>query len=89
MKKIISIILCLLCMITLFSGCGNMSIGMGEYDWEHIHFTDYKEGYCGTIEKWYDVSTGIEVKTREYGSLFLAEGCYTLIADEDLCPWCK
>ena len=41
---------------------------------------------CFTIEKWYDNETGIEVKTKEAGSLCLSEGTYFLISDD--CPFC-
>lgn len=86
-KKIIALVLCLICLVTVFTGCGNMSMGIGNYSYEHIHFFDRQDGYCATIEKWYDCSTGIEVKTKEYGSIFLAEGTYMLF--ENTCPYCS
>lgn len=85
-KKIFAVMLVCIT-IFVFASCGNMSMGMGNYSYDHVHFFDHHAGHCATIEKWYDNSTGIEVKTREYGSIFLAEGTYMLFEDD--CPYCS
>ena len=87
MKKII-LLFCTLITICLCS-CGNMSMGIGSYTFEHVHFSDAVEGHCATVEKWYDNETGIEVKTKEYGALYLSEGSYQLISNGQACPYCK
>ena len=71
--------------ITL-SGC-NMSFGVGNYNFRKIHVDTHNYSGCFTIEKWYDNTSGIEVKTEEVGFMYFAEGMYILIEDE--CPFCK
>ena len=71
--------------ITL-SGC-NMSVGLGNYNFRKIHIDTHNYSGCFTIEEWYYNSSGIKVKTKEVGSMYLAEGMYMLIEDE--CPFCK
>ena len=87
MKKIIAILILLITLVVLFTGCGNMSMGPGNYNFEKIHVDMHNYSGCLTIEKWYDNTSGIEVKTEEVGSLYLAEGMYVLVEDE--CPFCK
>ena len=70
----------------LLTGCGNMSLGWGNFTYEKIHVDTHNYSGCFTVEKWYDNSTGIEVKTKEAGSLYFAEGMYMLVEDE--CPFC-
>ena len=89
MKKIVTLILAVLVVAVCFTGCGNMSMGLGNFSYDHVHFFNHQGSHCATIEKWYDNSTGIEVKTEEYGSVFLAEGCYMLFENNDSCPWCS
>ena len=88
MKKILTIILVLTMLLTVTS-CGNMGLGMGNFSFTHIHFTDMTAGHCATIEKWYDSENGIEVKTTEYGSLYLSEGSYIMFESGTHCPYCK
>ena len=90
MRKFV-ILLCVLSIILCFVGCGssNYSAGVGNLNFSHIHFSDHLNGYCGTIEKWYENDTGIEVKTTEYGSIFLSEGTYIMFAHGLYCPYCK
>lgn len=85
MKKIIAIIMVLILMSTLCA-CGNMSMGLGNFEFKKVHIDTYNYSGCFTIEKWYDSETGIEVKTKEAGSLYLSEGTYFLISDD--CPFC-
>ena len=64
----------------------NMSIGFGNFEFKKVHIDTYNYSGCFTVEKWHDNETGIEVKTKETGSLFLSEGSYFLISDD--CPFC-
>lgn len=88
MKKIFLILMALILAISLCS-CGNRSItGIGEYNFKKIHIDTHDFSGCFTIEKWYDnEGSGIEVKTKEVGSIFASEGSYFLI--EDVCPFCS
>ena len=87
MKKIIAILLVLMMAIGLCA-CGNENWGFGNYSWKHIHFSDAVEGHCATIKSWHDNTTGIEIHTIEYGSMFLSEGSYILFEDGATCPFC-
>ncbi len=79
-------LIAVIALITL-TGCGNMSIGLGNYEFKHVHiFTHDGNDRCLEVEKWYEGDTGIEVCTAEYGSLFLSEGTYMLCGDK--CPIC-
>jgi len=89
-KKIIlitaALLLVTLALVSLVS-CGNMSMGFGNFTYKKIHIMNYDgTGVCATVEKWYDNETGVEVKTTEYGSMYLSEGTYILI--EEKCPYC-
>jgi hypothetical protein len=85
-KKIIAMIMAVLLMTVMFIGCGNMSMGFGNFTFDKIHVDTYNYSGCFTVEKWYDNASGIEVKTREVGYMYLAEGMYMLIEDD--CPFC-
>lgn len=87
MKKLFAFLL-ILALLFCLSGCGNMSIGFGNFEFNHIHVCDYS-GKCVdlTVEKWYDDSEGVEVFTSECGSLFLSEGTYIMYSDT--CPLCS
>lgn len=86
-KKIVTIALVLTVLLLGVAGCGNMSMGIGNYTFNKIHVDTYHYSGCFTVDKWYDSTSGIEVKTREVGSMYLAEGMYMLIEDE--CPFCN
>ena len=86
MKKIVVMIVAVTMLVVMLTGCGNMSMGFGNFTFDKIHVDTYHYSGCFTIEKWYDSGSGIEVKTKEAGSMFLAEGMYVLIEDE--CPFC-
>lgn len=88
-SKIIILTVAIAVLAVFLCSCGNMSMGMGSYTFEHIHFSDAIEGKCATVEKWYDNETGIEVKTKEYGAMYLSEGSYQLISNSNKCPYCK
>lgn len=88
-RKVLVIVLalCMALWMCVLTGCGNQSLGFGNFTFKHVHFSDAVEGRCATIEKWYDNEQGIEVKTKEYGSMFLSEGSYILFESDD-CPFC-
>lgn len=88
MKKIISIVLLITALVTILAGCGNMSLGIGNYTYEQVHVDTYHYSGCFSIVKWYENATGIEVKTKEAGSLYLSEGTYVLIEGDKGCPFC-
>ena len=87
MKKIFAIIMVVVMVMFMFVGCGNMSMGFGNFNFDKIHVDTHNYNGCFTVVKWYDNTSGIEVKTKEAGYLYLAEGMYMLIEDE--CPFCK
>ena len=86
MKKIIVTIIAIAMMVTMLAGCGNMSMGMGNFTFRKIHVDTHNYSGCFTVLKWYDNASGIEVQTREAGYMYLAEGMYMLIEDD--CPFC-
>jgi hypothetical protein len=88
-RKILVIVLalCVALWMCVLTGC-NENLGFGNYNWQHIHFSDAVSGHCATISSWHDNETGIEVHTKEYGSMFLSEGSYILFESED-CPFCR
>ena len=90
-RKLLALILALSLITALFCSCGNMSYGLGNFSFRHIHFTDGAgNAHCATVEKWYDSeSGGIEVKTSEYGAIFFSEAQYTLFESEATCPYCN
>ena len=88
MKKIIAIMLCVVAMVAMLAGCGNHSIGLGNYTFEKVHVDTHHYSGCLTVEKWYEGSSGIEVKTKEAGAIFLSEGSYILIEGNKPCPFC-
>lgn len=86
MKKIIAVVMAMATLVFMLTGCGNMSLGLGNFNFDKVHVDMHNYSGCFTIEKWYDNESGIEVKTKEAGSMYLAEGMYVLIEDE--CPFC-
>lgn len=85
MKKLLVFFLAI-AMSALMVGCGNMSLGLGNFTYAKIHIDTHNYSGCLTVEKWWDNSSGIEVKTKEAGSMYLAEGMYMLIEKD--CPFC-
>ena len=85
MKKMLLIFL--LVLSTVFVGCGNMNFGFGNYTYNGVHIETYHNTVCYTVETWTNAETGIEVKTKEIGSIFLSEGTYILFETE--CPICS
>ena len=89
MKKVIALVLVLIMVLTL-SACGNMNYGFGNYSFKHAHFTDAVGGHCATVEKWYERgSRGIEIKTKEYGTIWCSEGTYIIFESGEKCPYCN
>ena len=91
MKKRTIIAICSLILVLLFiptgcTGCGNMSMGLGNYEFKKVHINMGNEHACVEIEKWYDDERGVEVKIKDGDALFLSEGTYILI--EETCPIC-
>jgi hypothetical protein len=76
MKKIIGVLLIAVMTVTMLIGCGNMSLGIGNYEFQRIHIDTYHYSGCLEVDKWYDNTTGIEVKTKEFGAIYLSEGQY-------------
>ena len=90
MKKFLTLIICIVILSTCLASCGNRAVlDPGAFSFTHIHFTDMTEGYCATIEKWWDNEEGIEVRTTEYGAISCSEGSYNLFESAHNCPYCK
>lgn len=86
--KIVGCLLLILIILSTFAGCGsNMSLGIGNYEYNKIHVDTYHYSGCLEVDKWYDNTTGVEVKLDNGQAIFLSEGTYSLIEDE--CPFCK
>ena len=86
--KLFATIILVAALLLAHTACGNMSMGLGNYTYSKIHIMNYDgSGVCATVEKWYDTETGVEVLTKEYGSMYLSEGTYIML--EDKCPYCN
>ena len=85
MKKIFAVLLAVVMVFSL-AACGNMSLGLGNYEFKKIHVDTHSYSGCLEVTKWYDTSTGIEVHTKDYGPLFFSEGTYFLVGED--CPIC-
>lgn len=73
--------------VTSLTSCGNMSVGPGNYSFKKVHINTHENSCCVDIDKWHDSEgDGIEVHSKDTGSMFLSEGTYILI--EDKCPIC-
>lgn len=89
MKKIMKIVLALVLiavMVVTFVGC-NVSLGIGNYEFNKVHVDTYHYSGCLEVDKWYETSTGVEIKTENGESIYLSEGTYIMIEDE--CPFCR
>lgn len=87
----IAIILCLATIVLpiLLRMSGNQRYDWGSYSYEHVHICDGATGVCATVEGWYEDEIGVELKTKEFGSIYCSEGTYILIEGSDKCPFCK
>ena len=88
MKKLVILVTLIVLTLTCTMGCGNMSLGFGNYTFTKVHVDTHHFSGCFTIEKWYDNDTGIEVLTAEAGSMYLSEGMYILLEGTKPCPFC-
>lgn len=88
MKRILAVIMMLVVMVAILCACGNENWGVGNYTYTHVHASDGAEGHCATIQSWHDNSVGIELHTKEWGSVYLSEGCYMLYESASGCPFC-
>ena len=68
--RIIAIFMLIALIVVCFCGCGNMSMGLGSYEFNKVHIDTYHYSGCLEVEKWYDVTTGIEIRTENGESLF-------------------
>ena len=88
MKKFISILILIIMIAMIVSGCGNMNFGLGNYNFKKVHIlTKNGDGFCVDVESWHDNDTGIEIHTPYYGSMFLSEGTYIMLEHD--CPICS
>lgn len=85
MKKFCLFLVLIISLLTLVS-CGNYSAGFGNYTYRKIHIDTHHFSGCYTVETWYESDSGIEVTTKELGSIFASEGTYILVGDK--CPVC-
>ena len=80
----------LIIVCAMLSSCGNHSMGFGEYEWTHIHYSTFGgESGCATVNTWYDSETGVEVITDEIGTVFFSEGTYIMFDSSSKCPFCN
>lgn len=85
MKK--AILICALILSLVLCSC-NMGV-IGAYAFTHVYVETYKtEGRCFDVKMWTDSSSGVEVLTEDGVSMFLSEGTYILVSDNDGCPFC-
>lgn len=89
MKKIILMFVIAIMALAILTGCGNMSMGLGNFEFSKIHIDTHHYVGCFTVQKWYESGTGIEVKTQEAGSIYVSEGSYILLDGSAECPFCK
>jgi len=82
------VILIIIFMMVVLGACGNHNIGFGNFTFTKVHIFVYDgPDMCLTVEEWYEGDIGIEVRTKEYGSLWLSEGTYMLCEND--CPICS
>lgn len=86
MKKVL--IAVVLIVSVMLVGCGNMSVGVGNYEFKGIHIGTYNGVGCHEIESWHDNESGIEVKIKGGNSIYVSEGT-TYILYEEECPICS
>lgn len=88
MRKIICLLLVIAAMGLVLAGCGNENWGIGNYEFRHVHINGATAEHCATVESWHDNKLGIELHTKEFGSIYCSEGTYFLFEDGDKCPFC-
>lgn len=86
----LGIILLFAFMLIGLSSCGNRAIlDPGNFNFTHIHITDYQECHCFDISKWWDNDNGIEVRLINGEGIFCSEGTYQLFEHSTDCPYCN
>lgn len=88
MKKLIAMFVVIVMLAGMMAGC-NVGLGPGNFNFKKVHVDTHGYSGCFTVEKWYDNETGIEVKTKEAGTMYLSEGTYVLLGGDKPCPFCK
>ena len=70
------------------TGC-NKQIGWGSYSFHKVHIQMYgmSEAVHLEIESWQDDDGGIELKTKNHGTILIGDGTY-MMYDKDECPIC-
>ena len=70
---------------------GNVSKGgWGNYQYNHICIIAGDDHQCYEVEKWWDNETsGLEVKIKNGGYIFAAEGTYHIYSQSSDCKFCK
>lgn len=84
MKKKLLEILGAIALTLSLTAC-NMNLGLGNFSFKKVHCT--VNNVCYEIDSWCNNDMGIEVKTKDYGSMYFSEGTYILV--EDKCPICS
>ena len=88
MKRVALIFLIILLTISLCA-CGNENWGIGNYTYTHVHIGDGTKSHCAEVTSWHDNELGIELHTKEFGSIYCSEGTYFLFEDGTKCPFCR
>lgn len=86
MKKVLMMILLVLCTITLFTfGCNKQIVDLN-YRFKKVHIVS--ENKCYELKSWrdYDDSDQIQVNIKDYGVCLFHSNQVVLI--EDKCPYC-
>lgn len=86
MKKLLICIFSLM-WIFILAGCGNQSLGIGNFNFDKVHIFSDTGDKCVELERWYDNDLGVEVKCKNGVSLYLSEGRYMLVSGK--CPICN
>ena len=86
MKKLL---LAFTCIASLGLSACNRQIGWGSYSFHHVHVQMHgmSEAIHLEIVSWKDDEGGIELKTKNYGTILLGDGTY-MMYDVDDCPIC-
>ena len=86
MKKFLSVMFTVT--LLALTAC-NTDIGFGSYSFHKVHVQMYNMDKPAhfEVETWKDDEGGIELKTKNYGTIFLGDNTYMLY-DIDECPIC-
>ena len=81
--------LVVLALCSVLCACGNENWGIGNYEFRHVHINGATEGHCAEVTSWHDNELGVELHTKEFGSIYCSEGTYFLFESGDKCPFCE